>query len=39
MDAQEGRVIFREVICSSGGLYEWSGGLYVEENNYVCIGH
>ena len=39
MDVQEGCVLFRVVICCSGGLYGYSGGLNVEEKNDVFSGH
>ena len=39
IDAQEGCILFRWVICCSGGLYGCSGGLYVEENDDVFSGH
>ena len=34
-----GYLLFRGIICCSGGLYGCSGRLYVEENNDVFSGH
>ena len=39
MDVQEGCILFRGLKCCSGGLYGYSGGLHVEENDYVYSGH
>ena len=39
INVQEGFILFRGVICCSGGLYGCLGGLYVEENNNVYSGH
>ena len=35
MDVQEGCILFRGVICCSGGLYGCSGGLYAVQGGYM----